>query len=86
MYPLGEDVDGGISSRGREREGSLSDAFGSGMKGGGIGGGIGVGGDVSPPRRRRPTGRSSHTIDLRNHFNATPLHRAAAKGHAEVRE
>ncbi|CAN0229462.1 unnamed protein product, partial [Ectocarpus fasciculatus] len=26
----------------------------------------------------------SEVVDIRNHFHATPLHRAAAKGHAEV--
>lgn len=29
-------------------------------------------------------GLLSDIIDLRNHFQATPLHRAAAKGHSEV--
>lgn len=29
-------------------------------------------------------GLPPNVIDLRNHFLATPLHRAAAKGHAEV--
>ncbi|CAN0435953.1 unnamed protein product [Ascophyllum nodosum] len=56
--------------------------------GGDLGDGDGSGGHEALPPLMPSLGivptPLSFTIDLRNHFNATPLHRAAAKGHAQV--
>ena len=58
--------------------------------GGDLGDGYGSGGHEALPPLMPSLGivptPLSFTIDLRNHFNATPLHRAAAKGHAQVRK
>lgn len=53
---------------------------GWGERGGGVTAWAGRRGNDPAPALGLP----SNVIDLRNHFHATPLHRAAAKGHAEV--
>lgn len=61
------------SSISRSSSGDSSSWGGSTLWGSKLGG-SGTGGAALPPG----------VIDLRNHFLATPLHRAAAKGHAQV--
>lgn len=61
---------------GRGKGGSSSSGGGLKREGGG-GGGRGGSRSVAAPL-------PSEVVDIRNHFEATPLHRAAAKGHAEV--
>ena len=76
------------------RKGDGRGGFGSGSRSNGgreVAGGGGGGGKRSGGGRRGDeslypsVGLPSEIIDLRNHFHATPLHRAAAKGHEEVR-
>eukprot|EP00904_Undaria_pinnatifida_P004919 jgi/Undpi1/1557/HiC_scaffold_11.g04947.m1 len=75
------------------RKGDGRGGFGSGSRsnggrevaGGGGGGGKRRGGGRRGDESLYPSvGLPSEIIDLRNHFHATPLHRAAAKGHEEV--
>eukprot|EP00752_Nemacystus_decipiens_P007693 g6876.t1 len=66
-------IKGGKSEGGRVGSGRLARAWGGG------GGGGGSSGNLAPTH-----GLRSEVVDIRNHFQATPLHRAAAKGHAEV--
>lgn len=73
---------GGEGEGGRVGSGRVVRAWGGGGSGN-IGGsftrGGGGSGNLSPTH-----GLRSEVVDIRNHFQATPLHRAAAKGHAEV--
>lgn len=73
---------GGEGEGGRLGSGRLARALGGGS--GNIGGSFRRGGGGGSGNLTPTHGLRSEVVDIRNHFQATPLHRAAAKGHAEV--